>query len=257
MRSALLNPVATDGNQKPEHRLRLYSFPYCGAGVESASWLDGLPADLLFDLEVWSVSLPGHTPGGKDVPFAEIGPLVDLLVQELGPALQPPYAFLGHSLGALIGYEVACRMQAQGRRGPEHMIVSACRAPHLRNKRTPVHDRSDAEVTERLRELGGTPEEVLENSELMGVLLPLVRADFALCERYAFSQRQPLDCSLTALSGNRDVYVTVEEVNAWRRQTAGNFSLQVFAGNHFFMDSSRSAVLTAVAEDIRQVLNQI
>jgi medium-chain acyl-[acyl-carrier-protein] hydrolase len=219
--------------------------------------LDGLPADLLIELDVWSVSLPGHTPGGKDVPFAEIGPLVDLLAEELGPVLRPPYAFFGHSLGALIGYEMACRMQAQGNSGPAHMIVSACRAPHLRDKRIPVHDRSDAEVTERLRELGGTPEEILENAELMGVLLPLVRADFALCERYEFSQRQPLDCSLTALSGNRDAYVTVEEVNAWRQQTSGNFSFQVFAGNHFFMDSSRSAVLTALAEDIRVVLKQI
>jgi medium-chain acyl-[acyl-carrier-protein] hydrolase len=216
-----------------------------------------LPADLLFDVEVWSVSLPGHTPGGKDVPFAEIGPLVDLLDEELEPALQPPYAFFGHSMGALIGYEMACRMQARGRSGLVHMIVSGCRAPHLRDKRIPVHDRPDAEVKERLRELGGTPEEVLENSELMGVLLPLVRADFALCERYVFSQRQRLDCSLTALSGNRDVYVTVEEVNAWRQQTAGTFSFRVFTGSHFFMDSSRSAVLTALAEDIREVLRQI
>jgi medium-chain acyl-[acyl-carrier-protein] hydrolase len=183
--------------------------------------------------------------------------LIDFLTDELAPALQPPYVFFGHSMGALVSFELACRLRAQGRIGPDHLIVSGFRAPHLRDRRLPIHDLPDADIMERLRELGGTPEEVLANTELMALMLPVVRADLALCERYMFRPREALNCSLTALSGTNDVHATVEEVCAWGRHTTGPFAFQIFPGNHFFFHSNtRSAVLSVLAQDLWEVLRR-
>jgi medium-chain acyl-[acyl-carrier-protein] hydrolase len=210
--------------------------------------------DVLLDVDVWSVSLPGHTPGRGEPAFTDVHALVDHLARELAPSLVSPYAFFGHSMGALVSFELARKLRSLGGDGPVHMIVSGFRAPHLPDRRPAVHGLPDQDVEARLRELGGTPDEVLENSELMAVILPVLRADLELCERYVFEAGERLTCSMTAFSGSDDSQVTVEEVSAWRTQTVGSFSLRVFAGSHFFFNDSRRAVIQALARDIGEVL---
>jgi len=160
-------------------------------------------------------------------------------------------------MGALVSFELACRLRSQGTVGPLHMIVSGHRAPHLPDRHPPVHDLPDQEILARVRSLGGTPEEALQNSELMDMYLPLLRADFAVCETYVYEHREPLTCSVTALGGTTDSYVSRQDLSAWRSHTRSSFSLHMFPGSHFFLQAVQGLVLRVLAQDIRQVLRQI
>jgi surfactin synthase thioesterase subunit len=137
------------------------------------------------------------------------------------------------------------------------MIVSGFHAPHLPYKRPRVHNLPESDVQRRLKELGGTPVEILEDPEFMAVLMPVIRADLAICETYVFEPHEPLSCSVTALAGNDDSQASVEEVSAWRRQTNGPFSFRMFAGNHFFFQESRRAVVDALEDDVAEVLRRV
>jgi medium-chain acyl-[acyl-carrier-protein] hydrolase len=252
------NDVATCGKPNPDARLRLYCFPFAGAGTWAyTSWVDELPTDIQRETELWSVNLPGRKSGRNESPFTALPPLIEALTPAVGPHLKAPYAFFGHSMGALVGFELACRLRTQGRAGPVHMIVSGHRAPQLPDRHPPVHRLRDPEILAKLRALGGTPEDVMRNPELIKLFLPLVRADLTVCETYAYEHREPLDCSVTAFGGNDDPEVSREELSAWRRRTRESFSLHMFPGGHFFLQSAQSLVLRVLAQDLRQVLRRI
>jgi medium-chain acyl-[acyl-carrier-protein] hydrolase len=106
----------------------------------------------------------------------------------------------------------------------------------------------------KLRELNGTPEEVLENDELMQLLLPVLRADFALCETYVYRPEPPLDCPITAFGGLRDASVRREHLEAWREQTTSSFLLHMFPGDHFFLNTEMSLFLQTLSRILDQLV---
>jgi medium-chain acyl-[acyl-carrier-protein] hydrolase len=176
------------------------------------------------------------------------------LVAAAAPALLPfmdrPFAFYGHSMGALIGYELARRLREEGRPGPSHLFVSGCRAPQLEDTRDPTYDLPDAEFIEELRRLGGTPAEVLDNAELLHLMLPLLRADFTLVQTYRYAEGPPLVCPLTAVGGLEDEEVTPEHLAPWRELTSGASSLHMLPGDHFFLHTSQALLLEIVARQL-------
>jgi len=93
-------------------------------------------------------------------------------------------------------------------------------------------------------------EEVLENVELMELLLPILRADFAVCETYVYEADDPLDCPISAFGGLQDEYVSRESLGAWREQTSGSFSLRMFPGDHFYLNTERPLLLRALAQEL-------
>jgi medium-chain acyl-[acyl-carrier-protein] hydrolase len=130
------------------------------------------------------------------------------------------------------------------------LIVSGHTAPHVPDREPPLHDLPDAEFLTRLRELNGMAPEVLANAELMQLLVPILRADFELCETYTFQPGELLDCSLAAYGGLRDTYVTRQGLQAWRELTCGNFSLRMFPGDHFYLNSDRELLLQALGREL-------
>ena len=136
------------------------------------------------------------------------------------------------------------------------MIVSGYRAPQLQDPRPAIHHLPDREFLDHLREFGGTPEAVFHIPELMELLLPVLRADFAVCETYLCAAEEPLDCSITVFGGNNDAKVNREELSAWQAQTRRSFSLRMFPGGHFFVQTAQRLVLQMLAEDLRQVLRR-
>jgi medium-chain acyl-[acyl-carrier-protein] hydrolase len=135
-----------------------------------------------------------------------------------------------------------------------HLVVSGHRAPQLQDPRPAIHRLPDADFQHQLRELGGTPEGVLQNPELMELLLPSLRAGFAVCENYQYAADEPLDCSITAFGGNNDPRVTREELCAWQAQTRGSFSVRMFPGGHFFIQTAQMLVVRMLADDLRRIL---
>jgi medium-chain acyl-[acyl-carrier-protein] hydrolase len=231
----------------PDARLRLFCLPHAGGGATTfRGWADALPEDV----DVCLVQLPGRENRIREPPFDAWEPLVHAMADAIEPLLDTPYAVFGHSTGAMLGFELARTLRAGGRPEPVHLFASGRPAPHLpRTSRTTYH-LPDDEIIRELRALGGVPDEVLEHRELMEFLLPLLRADLAVNERYAFPGGDPLDAPITGYAGQDDPRAPPGEMEAWREQTRGRFRLRVFPGGHFYFRTGLAAVLRCLSEDL-------
>ena len=251
-------PAATCLKQNPGARLRLFCFPFAGGGARTfGAWAADLPPELERDVELWAVNLPGREATLADAKFTDLGSLVEALRPQIIPFLRAPFAFFGHSMGALIEFELARSLRTEGLDGPVHLVVSAFRAPHLPDPHEAIHDLPDADLVLRLRKLGGTPPEVLREPELMELMLPLLRADLSICETYVHQHGEPLDCSLTAFGGAGDPEVSREELEGWQSHFRGPFELHIFPGGHFFLQSAQALVLRILARDVSAVLRRL
>lgn len=235
-------------------RLRLFCFPYAGGGASifRTWWLD-MPEEV----EVCSIQLPGREKMVRTAPFTQLVPLVDKMVQVLLPYLDIPFVFFGHSMGALLSFELARQLRKQKALTPVHLFVSSCRAPQLPATDAPIHQLSENEFIEKLRHLNGTPKLILQHTEFMQLFLPVIRADFSVCETYLYSPKPPLDCSISAFGGAQDHVISYKQLAAWREQTCGSFILQLFPGDHFFLQSARPLLLQVISRQLTCLLRQL
>ena len=229
----------------PYARVRLFCFSYAGGSASVYRrwhWPEAL--------DVCPVQLPGRETRLMEKPLTRMDKLSALLVGALEPYLDMPFAFFGHSLGAVVSYEVAQRLRmARADRLPGHLLVSARRAPQILLRQEPLYHLPDEAFKNGLKQLKGTPQAVLENAELMELMLPALRADFELDETYRHRVDDlPLDCPLTAFGGMEDVDVPRVELEAWRDVTRSRFRLKLFRGDHFFLHRESEALSAAIAE---------
>jgi medium-chain acyl-[acyl-carrier-protein] hydrolase len=246
----MITSIATErwlapARPRAQAEVRLFCFPYAGGGASIfRGWADGLPDAV----EACPVQLPGREARFREAAFTRLRPLVESLAAGLRPHLDRPFAFFGHSLGALVAFELARRLARDGRPGPVHLFVSGCVAPQTATRETSIHTLPDAEFREELRRLNGTPAAALDDDELMELVLPTLRADFALYETYAFDPGPPLACPITALGGLGDDGVGSQDLDAWREQTTGPFRMRMLPGDHFFVHTARTPLLRAVEQ---------
>ncbi|MDX6502451.1 MAG: hypothetical protein QOG23_5715 [Blastocatellia bacterium] len=234
----------------PEAKLRLFCFPYAGGGTTSFQfWSKSLPRTI----EVCPVQLAGRGNRVRESPAMRLLPLVEDLAAGLVPFLDKPFAFFGHSMGAMIAFELTRFLRREGEALPAHLFLSGSSAPQYPVPKRHIYDLPERELLEELRRLNGTPKEVLDNPELMQLMLPIIRADFAVCQTYIAPEELPLDCPVTVFGGLQDVDVTREGLSAWREQTTGAFSLWMLQGDHFFLHTSQGKL----HEVISQVLHRI
>lgn len=228
----------------PGASLRLFCFPYSGAGASIFyPWLDRVPATI----EVCPVQLPGRESRLAEAPFTRLEPLVRALAAALLPHLTRPFAFFGHSMGALVSFELARRLRRQYGLSPVRLCVSGHSAPQLPDRDPPLHALPEAELLRQLRQLNGTPEAVLAHAELRALVLPVLRADLAVCETYVYRAGRPLDCPISACGGLEDAFVSREQLAGWRAQTGSSFSLHLFPGDHFFLNTARPLLVVTLA----------
>lgn len=227
--------------------LRLFCFPYAGGNSYIfRSWRDRLSQTV----EICPIELPGRGIKMKSTPLDRIEPLVKEIALEIRPYLDKPFAFFGHSMGALISFELAHFIRRQYNLEPAHLFVSGRRAPQTKDLRAPLHHLPEADFLEELRQLNGTSEEILNNRELMSLLTPILRADFAVLETYVYVSQAKLNCPISVFGGLQDKEVSIEQLEAWQEQTNNTFCLKMFSGDHFFIDSSRSFI-----SELKQQLN--
>ena len=235
-------------------RLRLFCFPYAGGGASLfSSWSDRVPPMV----EVVPLQLPGRENHLAEEPFDRIQPLIEALVQVLGPHLDLPFALFGHSMGALVSFELARELRRRGGPSPVHLFVSGARAPHLPNPDPSIRDLPDTEFLAEIDRRYGAAEQLPDNAELRQLIIPVLRADFALCEEYRYQGDDPLDCPISAFGGLNDRKATRDELAAWSAQTGGSFSLRVFPGGHFFIQSSREPFLRVLSQQLYQPGHQL
>ncbi len=243
--TAVTNPWIPSYKPGSRARLRLFCFPFAGGGASLyADWRQRLPPEI----DVCAVQLPGRESRLAEPAFTRIGPLVDARSRVLTPCLDLPFALFGHSMGAVVAYETALRLRAYRETFPVHLVASARQAPHIPSAEDPSYTLSDEAFTEKLRRLQGTPQEVLDHPELMELLLPLLRADFELNERYTCSTYEKLDCPVTAFAATGDKEVERDDLAAWRETTRGPFQLRLFPGDHFFILRQPETVTAAVKD---------
>ncbi len=232
--------------------VRLFCFPYAGGGISAFhTWSNGS----LADVEISAIQLPGRESRLHEAPYTTLLPLVKAVTSGIHSYQDLPYAFYGHSLGALIAFEVARELQRREEACPVHLFVAALRSPSIPNPNPPLHPLPDATFVSEIERLyGGIPGPVKQHDELMQLLLPALRADVKLLEDYVFVDGQPLGCPISAFGGLEDKTVNRDELARWREQTRSSFTLRMLPGDHFFLRSARDLLLPAIAQDLRLFL---
>jgi medium-chain acyl-[acyl-carrier-protein] hydrolase len=246
--ASIANSWIASSKRNPRARLRLFCFPYAGGAASIfRNWSDGLPADV----EVCPIQFPGHGTRLLEPPFSRLSLLVDSLAEVLIPLLDRPFAFFGHSLGSLVSFELARRLRANHQITPVRLIASAGPAPQIPHRGRPIHHLPEREFSMELHRLSGTPNELLNNPELMDIVMPSLRADFALYESYRYSSELPLNCPISTFGGMNDEKVSHRDLEGWRDQTNGSFSIRMFPGDHFFLKTTQPLVLRALSQELR------
>ncbi|MFE7129680.1 thioesterase II family protein [Streptomyces sp. NPDC057638] len=223
---------------------RVVCFPHAGG---SASFYHPVSRALQPEIEVLTIQYPGRQDRRGEEPLTDIATLADRVYEALRPELErsPRPAFFGHSMGATVAFEVALRMRRDGL-APSVLIASGRRAPsHHRSEG--VHLKDDAGLVAEIRGLSGTDARLLDDEEMLGAILPAMRADYRAIERYVGDADAVVDCPVEVFVGDSDEQVTLEEAHAWERHTTGECVVRVFQGGHFYL-MARAAETTARLE---------
>ncbi|MGK4584930.1 thioesterase II family protein [Kitasatospora sp. HPMI-4] len=236
----------------PEAPVRLLCFPNAGSG---AAGYRHLAEPLAPTAELRVVRLPGREQRWQEPAHSRLAPLLHDLAQWLAPHLEPGpgqrLAFFGHSMGALVAFELARLLRARGLRVPDALFASGLDAPHLpRTGRTTMHTLDDAEFAARLPYYGGTPREVLARPDVLELFLPTLRADFAVVETHRHRPGAPLPLPVAAYGGRDDPETTPAGLAAWSELTAGPFRQRAFAGGHFYLADRPAEVAAALTTDL-------
>lgn len=185
--------------------------------------------------------------------FTRLSDIVPPLTEALLPHLGDRFAFFGHSMGAMIGFEIIRQLRRAHRRKAMHLFVSGCYAPHIPDP-NPLFSLPDHAFVEKLKQLQGAPQGELDNAELMQLMLPTLRADCLVTETYACKNDAPLECPITVFGGTEDTIARQEDLAEWQKHTTGQFSQYIFPGKHFFFDAAEAEILQIVSRELGRVL---
>lgn len=228
-----------------EPRRRLVCFPYAGAGA--AVFRDWAP-EVGPDTELLAVRLPGRETRIGEPPLHRVEDALPAILAALAPLGDRPLVLFGHSLGAALAYAAARALAAQGR-PPALLAVSGRRAPHRTSRRPSTRGLDDAAFRARLAALGGTPPEVLACDDLMELMLPMLRADFAMSEAFHDHDPPPLAVPILAFAGTEDTEAAVDEVAGWERLAGAGFTLRTLPGGHFFLHEQRAPIVSCLMDE--------
>ncbi len=231
---------------RPEARVRLVCFPYAGGGASAfKEWVEVLPEDV----ELCIVQMPGREERLREPLLTDMTELVDVLSKEFLAYTDRPFAFFGHSMGAIVCYEVACRLHLMEAQLPVHLFLSARAAPQLQYNSESLRFLDNDDFIERLHGLyGAVPEAIRQSAELQEVFLPILRADVTLLETYGCSEVTPLDCHISVFGGTTDPAISAAMLAGWRAYTSKTFTQHDFPGGHFFVHAEQRAVITAMVD---------
>lgn len=227
--------------------LRLYCFPYAGAGhTVYQHWQGKLPGPI----ELALVKLPGRGARFTEPPAASLLELAQAIADAILRDEAQAFVFFGHSMGALLAFETARLLQERGL-SPTALLVSARTAPSAHGWRERFSDLPDTEFLALIRSMNGLPQEVLANPEWLDLFLPIIRADFALCEDYRYRPGPPLDCPIQVLAGREDASVPLSLLAGWAQETRAACQTHLFPGGHFYLFEQEAEFLGLLSRQLR------
>lgn len=230
----------------------LFCFPYAGGGATTYySWKKYFKNT---NISLCPVRLPGRESRLSELPYRRMSHLIEDLTEVIHPYIQQPFAFFGHSMGALISYELTKSIYERYQVLPNHLFLSARYSPHLRKTPTNKYLLPDNELLEEIRKLGGTKEEILKNRGLVEMILPIIRSDFELIETYEYISSDPLSVNTTILGSIKDELVNIEELLAWKKLFTGStFSVRLFEGNHFYHENYAERISSIIKNELKHI----
>ncbi len=239
---------------RPQAEARLICLPYAGVGASAyRPWVAHLPDTLELNI----VQLPGREARLREGLYVQIEPLIEALVPAIEGLLDRPYTLFGHSMGALVAFELARALRRQGAPAPSCLAVSGRRAPQLPDPDEPLHPLDDDRfVGAIVRRYNGIPRVILDDPELLQLFLPTLRADLTLIETYAYAPEPPLDCPLVAFGGCADERARPADLAAWLAQSTRPLGVRQFPGDHFYLQRARAELVAAVVETHRATLGR-
>jgi medium-chain acyl-[acyl-carrier-protein] hydrolase len=227
--------------------VRLLCLPHAGAGASVyRAWGRGLPSSIA----ACPVQLPGREKRWSERPMTSVQEIARQLAPVIITAVRPPYALFGHSTGALCAFETSREIRRLDAPLPVHLFVAGRRGPSIPTARTQLADLPVDELSGLLRRLGGTPEHVLQNPDLLSLLQPLLAADFQVNEVYKYRAEPRLPIPITAFASTRDHLARAGDVAGWRDETGAGYAQFVLEGNHFAIFDHAPAVLEQIAVDL-------
>ncbi|GAA0484646.1 thioesterase II family protein [Streptomyces stramineus] len=230
----------------PESKFRLLCLPHAGG---SASYYLPFAQSLAPEIEVLAVQYPGRQDRRDERCVTSIDELADQLLRSVGPRLDASTALFGHSMGAVLAFEFARRMEQETGFTCAGIFASGRRAPSC-HRHEGVHRRDDSGILSELADLGGTDPRLFEDEELLRSYLPALRADYRAIETYRGEVNAMVDCSITAMVGETDPRTTLDEAQAWSGHTTGKFTLWSFPGGHFFLDGNHTQVTRLIRSQL-------
>ncbi|MET7422810.1 alpha/beta fold hydrolase [Dactylosporangium sp. NPDC005555] len=228
---------------------RLVCFPYAGG---SATYYFPLSAALAPDVEVLAVQYPGRQERRRERRVDNVPDLAAGVADALLDHSDRPFAFFGHSMGAVVAFETARRLQSAGLRTPVHLFASGRRAPSCRRSDR-IHQRDDAGIVAELLRMGATSPQLLQDEEVRASIVATVRADYRAIETYTAEPGATVRCPVTVLVGDADPQTSVDEAAAWRHHTAGPCDVKVFPGGHFYLNTARAEVIDTIRSTLSEM----
>jgi medium-chain acyl-[acyl-carrier-protein] hydrolase len=237
------NPWVVRPSPNPDPALRLFCVPHAGGAPHA---FQGWPLELPRHVEVCAVNLPGRGKRFAELAYDRLGPLVRDLAAGLSPWLDRPFALFGHSMGAVVAFELARVLRSEGKREPVHLFVSGASAPQLPRLQR-LHLLTDSQLIAELVRMNGLERELLEETELLHLVLPTIRRDLEAAETHECAAGVPLTCPLSVFGGADDWLAPSDRLSSWDVHTTGACRVDVFEGDHFFVNSARRQLLEAVS----------
>jgi len=234
---------------QPAARLRLFCLPFAGGSSNAfRNWTKYLPAAL----ELGLVELPGRGTRLSESLRHSLPELIPEITNALAPWLDLPFVLFGHSMGSLLAFELNYYLRQHLTKSASHLFLSGRGAPHLQDTEPQIHQLAHDDFVAKIRAYNGTPKEVLEHRELMELMIPILRADFEICETYQFKPngRLPFDQPLTIFGGLKDTSSPRPALEAWNRYTTSSFQVRMFPGDHFYLLDSEMLLIQTMLRDI-------
>lgn len=232
----------------PQANINLFCIPFAGGAKHSfRGYQDHAPTYL----NVEPVELPGRGSRVVEPLLSSVPEMTEDLFALLKDKLDTPYGLYGHSMGSLLVYTLTCKIIREGLPLPTHLFVSGAKAPMHARKHIIRSNMPDAEFIAELKALGGVPQAVIENQELMDFFLPILRADFKVLEEYEHQHCSPkMKLPVLAMTGS-DENIKAQEVADWEQETEGKVTHEEYPGDHFFIQQHESQIITRIGQTLK------
>ena len=236
-------------NNKSNAKIRLFCFPYAGSSalITYKFLIDALP----YEIEVCPVEFPGRGTRISENLIDNLNEVISNISEEFTEFLDKPFIFFGHSMGALIAYELAHLLSDKYGRIPNKLYLSAHTAPNVNRKGQIIYLLEKKEFLEKLIQMKGISEEILLHQELLDMVLPIIKNDYKLCETYSYISKKKMDIPFHIFGGKYDEDISVENLRQWQNLTNGDFDLTLIDGDHFYLTKNKEEFLGILNSNLK------